>query len=117
LHLQGKLETLLFPAAVSTFWLITYMQVKWLKKIQPNSCQLLMQPFSPSEKESEVALRLSSTSGCQAAGKPNARGWPGGDVNSDSQPKALGSQGRLENQVQEQEQRFHCGIPEKGQRA
>lgn len=32
-----------------------------------------------SEKESRVALRLSSTSGCQAAGMLSARGWPRGD--------------------------------------
>lgn len=37
--------------------------------------------------------------------------------NSDSQPKAQGSQGRMDNQVQEQEQCFHGAIPEKGQRA
>lgn len=74
-----------------------------------------MQLFSLSEKESEVALRLSSTYGRQAAGKPNARAGPGGHGNSDSQPKALGSQGRMENQVQEQEQCFHGVIPEKRQ--
>lgn len=62
-----------------------------------------MQLSGLSEKESEVAWRLSSTSGCQAAGKPNVRGWPGGDGNSESLPKAWGSQGRIENQVQEQE--------------
>ena len=76
-----------------------------------------MQLFSLSEKQSEVALRLSSTSGCQAAGKLNARGWPGGDRDLDSQPKALRSQGRMENQVQEQERCFHGVIPGKGQRA
>lgn len=76
-----------------------------------------MQLLSLREKGSEVALRLSSTSGCQAAGKPNARGWPGRDGNSDSRPKAQGSQGRMENQVQEQAWCFHGAIPEKGQRA
>lgn len=86
-------------------------------QVKLNSCQLLMQLFSLSEKESEVALRLSSTSGCQAAGKPNARGWPGGDGNSDFQPKALESQGRMENQVQEEEWCFHGATPAKGQRA
>lgn len=64
-----------------------------------------------------MALRLSSTSGRQAAGKLKARGWAGGDGNSDSWPKARGSQGRMESQVQEQEWCFHGAIPEKGQRA
>lgn len=75
-----------------------------------------MQLFSLREKESRVVLRLSSTSGCQAAGTLNARGLEEmGD--SDSEPKALGSQGRMENQVQEQEWCFHSMIPAKGQRA
>lgn len=37
--------------------------------------------------------------------------------NSESEPKALGSQGGMENQVQEQEWCLHGVIPAKGQRA
>lgn len=76
LHPAGKLETLsAFSAVVNTFQLITCMQVKWFfRKVWPNRCQLLLQLSSVSEKESRVALRLSSTSGCQAAGMLSARG-------------------------------------------
>lgn len=107
---------LLFPAAVSTFLVDQTYASQIIKKDITKELSVADATFQ-SEKESEVALRLSSTSGCQAAGKLNVRGWPGGDGNSEFQPKALGSQGRMENQVQEQEWCFHGMIPAKGQRA
>lgn len=52
-----------------------------------------MKLFGLSKKETEVALRLSSTSGCEAAGNMNARGWPQGNGNSDS-AKGTGIRGK-----------------------